>query len=299
VAHRNPSILTYQKYTDRLMELFQRVLFNWYCLKWFDLYDVLMQEEVDYLNLFFKLHGKEFRAFNLEGSWKGNRMSSYAYSHSLVIGSDYVDSTRFRIGTLTFFDEMWIAAEKVLKKRNIRLNPYYLDGLGKGNFSFHGLGWDSNKQLFKVYLMYHDFNAVPKHLRDLTEPGVESLCLKHGLISFTYTTEGNQITKENKSVSHNPQLHEEKIYVYPEEVAAARDAGLEVPSYTGTLALMFTSKRGMIPLYDLERGRLCSWRSQFPSAGLSVADAWSNIGLPLETISYQSATEYSMYFPSQ
>ena len=98
---------------------------------------------------------------------------------------------------------------------------------------------------------------------------------------------------------NDAQLREEKVYVYPEDVSAARDAGLEVPSYTGTLALMFTSKRGMVPLYDIERGRLCSWRSQFPPAGLLVADAWSNVGLPLETISYQSATEYSMYFPSQ
>ena len=39
---------------------------------------------------------------------------------------------------------------------------------------------------FKVYLMYHDFNAIPKRLRELTEPGVETLCLPHGLISFTY-----------------------------------------------------------------------------------------------------------------
>ena len=94
-------------------------------------------------------------------------------------------------------------------------------------------------------------------------------------------------------------MKEKKVYFYPKEVSAVRDAGLEVPSYTGTVALMFTSNRGMIPLYDLERGRLCAWRSQFPEAGAAVADAWANVGLPLETISYQSSTSYSMYFPSQ
>ena len=180
--------------------------------------------------------------------------------------------------------------------------------MGKGNFSFHGLGWDVEKQLFKIYLMYHNFNAIPKYLRDLTEPGVETLCLQHGLISFSYTQNSKEIAEEAENPAfqgkfdqyvNDAQLREEKVYVYPEDVSAARDAGLEVPSYTGTLALMFTSKRGMVPLYDIERGRLCSWRSQFPPAGLLVADAWSNVGLPLETISYQSATEYSMYFPSQ
>ena len=307
-ALRVPTVLTYQRYTDRIMELFQRVLFNWYCLKWYNLHGYLMEEEIEYLELFFSLHGREFRAFNLEGSWKGNRMSSYTYSHSLTVGSDHIDSTRFRFGTLKFFDKLWKAAKKILNRRGIKLNPYYLDGLGKGNFSFHGLGWDVEKQLFKIYLMYHNFNAIPKYLRDLTEPGVETLCLQHGLISFSYTQNSKEIAEEAENPAfqgkfdqyvNDAQLREEKVYVYPEDVSAARDAGLEVPSYTGTLALMFTSKRGMVPLYDIERGRLCSWRSQFPPAGLLVADAWSNVGLPLETISYQSATEYSMYFPSQ
>ena len=79
-------------------------------------------------------------------------------------------------------------------------------------------------------------------------------------------------------------LKEKKVYVYPEEVSAVRDAGLEVPSYTGTVALMFTSNRGMIPLYDLERGRSGAWRSQFPAVGAKVADAWANVGPRLKRL---------------
>ena len=297
---RYPAVLSHQRYTNRVLELFQRILFNWYCLKWFNLHETLLDEEIEYLEHFFRLHGEEFRAYNLEGTWKGNRMASYAYSHSFTVGLDDVDSTRFRIGTLKFFDELWTTAQKVLKRRGITINPYFLSGLGKGVFFFHGLGWDVKKKLFKVYLMYNDFNAIPKHLRDLCEPGVEQLCLKYGLISFTYDYSGKSDTDGNYSdKSNNMILKEKKVYVYPEEVSAVRDAGLEVPSYTGTVALMFTSNRGMIPLYDLERGRLCAWRSQFPAVGAKVADAWANVGLPLETISYQTSTTYSMYFPSQ
>ena len=152
-------------------------------------------------------------------------MSSYTYSHSLTVGSDHIDSTRFRFGTLKFFDKLWKAAKKILNRRGIKLNPYYLDGLGKGNFSFHGLGWDVEKQLFKIYLMYHNFNAIPKYLRDLTEPGVETLCLQHGLISFSYTQNSKEIAEEAENPAfhgkfdqyvNDAQLREEKVYVYPE-----------------------------------------------------------------------------------
>ena len=47
---------------------------------------------------------------------------------------------------MVFFDKLLKAAKKILNRRGIKLNPYYLDGLGKGNFSFHGLGWDVEKQ---------------------------------------------------------------------------------------------------------------------------------------------------------
>ena len=300
----NAGVFTTQVYTDRVLELFQRTLFNWYCKRWYNLHTHLLAEEIEYMELFFKMHGREYRAFNLDGSWIGNRMSSYTYSHSLKVGSESVDSSRFRVGTVKYFSEFWAFAKKILDRRGIALNPYYLEGIGKGNFSFHGLGWDIEKDHFKVYLMYHDFHAIPKRLRDLTEPGVETLCLPHGLISFTYKNSlDSQKGKPQKGASFNPMVHaeqvlEEKVIVYPRKVKSAKDAGLEVPSYTGTLALMFSSERGMISLYDLERGRLCAWRSQFPSEGLEVADAWSNVGLPLETISYQTSTEYSMYFPS-
>jgi tetratricopeptide (TPR) repeat protein len=301
----SPGILSHQSFTDRLMELFQRTLFNWYNNRWYNVHAELLPEDIEYIEFFCRMYGKEFRAFNLDGSWTGNRMSSYTYSHTLAVGDDYVESSRFRFGTVKYFEEFWSVGEKALLARGITLNPYYLEGLGKGKFSFYGLGWDVEKGLFKVYLMFHDYKAIPKRIRDHAETGVESLCLKHGLVSFTYKNNSLMIAQESDieigkydaSVSA-AQIAEEKVYVYPKKVKQAKDAGLEVPSYTGTLALMFSSTRGMISLYDLERCRLCAWRSQFPPEGLEVADAWSNVGLPLETISYQSSTEYSMYFPA-
>ena len=90
----------------------------------------------EYIEFFCRMYGKEFRAFNLDGSWTGNRMSSYTYSHTLAVGDDYVESSRFRFGTVKYFEEFWSVGEKALLARGITLNPYYLEGLGKGKFSF-------------------------------------------------------------------------------------------------------------------------------------------------------------------
>ena len=76
-----PAVLSHQRYTNRVIELFQRILFNWYCLKWFNLHETLLDEEIEYLEHFFRLHGEEFRAYNLEGTWKGNRMASIMVIH--------------------------------------------------------------------------------------------------------------------------------------------------------------------------------------------------------------------------
>ena len=51
-------------------------------------------------------------------------------------------------------------------------------------------------------------------------------------------------------------------------------------------------------MFDLERNRLCAWYSQLPTNGQGLIDAWANVGMGLETVSYVTATEYSMYFPA-
>ena len=62
--------------------------------------------------------------------------------------------------------------------------------------------------------MYNDFNAIPKHLRDLCEPGVEQLCLKYGLISFTYDYSGKSDTDGNYSDKSNNMILKEKKFMY-------------------------------------------------------------------------------------
>jgi hypothetical protein len=49
-----------------------------------------------------------------------------------------------------------------MRERGITLDPHYLQGDSAEHFTFYGLGWDQEVEQFKVYLMCHNFTAIPK-----------------------------------------------------------------------------------------------------------------------------------------
>ena len=330
-TREDASVLTLKPWTDRVLSLFARTLFNWYCIFYYDLHSQFSDAEIQYFETFAALHGNEFRAYNLDGSWVGNRMSSYSYSHQLDtsdLGFGY-NVGRIRIGTTINFHEMWSAARRVLNERGIVLPPELgpefdvssnAEGGTNADFSFHGLGWDMETKdvkagakmkadiKFKVFLMYHGIEALEKNTAwlDILEAGVEAMSLEHGLVSLVYSSDNenihNGILGEEESTNFDEkvksQVEETRVIVYPKSVKDTREAGLDAPAYTGTIALMFSSSRGMIPLFDLERNRLCAWRSQLPKNGQEIIDKWSAVGLSLETVSYVTATRYNLYFPT-
>ena len=179
------------------------------------------------------------------------------------------------LGTTINFQPLWEAAKTILLERKIHVDPHILNHLNQNNghgsmYTFHGLGWDhqdgsgssgggggSGGSKFKIFIMYHNYNQLPKKYQQLAGKGgseIASFCLPHGLLSFVYDA------GDATSV-----VVETRLVMYPKEVEDARSAGLDVPSFTGTTALMFSDAgRDLIPLYDLERGRMCAWYSQFP-----------------------------------
>ncbi len=153
--------------------------------------------------------------------------------------------------------------------------------------------------------MYHDFAKLPDELSSIPEAGVEVLCLEHGLISFSYHNNTGSLRNDGaKSLEvfnedvHNEQIKDTRIIMYPASVNEVRNSGLEVPSYTGTVGLLFSEAGSLTPIFDLERNRLCAWRSQFPKHAKNVVDMWMDVGQSLESVSYRSASRYNLYFPS-
>tara|TARA_B110000211_G_C13664756_1_gene371836 strand:- start:122 stop:568 length:447 start_codon:yes stop_codon:yes gene_type:complete len=138
-------------------------------------------------------------------------------------------------------------AKSILKERNIELEEDIMNDLnahdGHGKiYSFHGLGWDGgtdgsgSSQTFKLFIMYHNYNQLATEYQTLAGKGgaqIARFCLEHGLLSFAY--------------DKNNEKSETRLVMYPKEVEDARTAGLDVPSFTGTTALMFTdSGRAMV-----------------------------------------------------
>eukprot|EP00939_MAST-03C_sp_MAST-3C-sp1_P000999 g999.t1 len=303
---------------NRISELFHRALFAWHVER-FDLLKgrPLLSEETSYLDVFFRHAGREHRNFQLLGNWTGNRMSSFSYSHRVRLveisatgggssspsSASQVDSSRFRFGTTSQFSLFLRAARPVLERRKIREPLDILDAHDpKHEVSFYGLGWDRSKGHFKVYLMLHDLSILharhkallyaPYDDDDGTEAGGRAVwtradILPHALLSFTY----DDLTSE---------LYEEKVYVYPRTMDAAIRMGASVPDdhFVSSIAIMYSSRRGMVSQIDIDHMWSCVWRRKLSAPGRAIVDEYMDRGLFLETLAVKSKDEYTLYFPA-
>ena len=228
-------------------ETFQRVFFNWHCKRFHAFHEALFDAELAYVDRFFSLYGTEHYNFYF-GHFVGNRMSSYTYSHRSKPakgggderGKARINSSRFACGTTSQEAALFPAAEPVLRARGIDLDPHF--AAHPESFAFYGLGWDIGKQYFKVYVMFHQVSNLPhRYLKLVSDvlaeskmPAVDKIkWAPFGLISFTYVPAdkdaaggkdcGGDGTAEDGGGDgtckwrHLSKLHEEKVYLYPDE----------------------------------------------------------------------------------
>lgn len=308
--------------------LFQRALFNWH-YHWAstDIYDRLAADEVSYVNTFFELYGYEHFFFKF-GYFYGNRMSSFTYSHRRK-GPLPIKSGRFACGTTSQEQAFASSAVPVLDRLGIELDSHY--DKHPYDFSFYGLGWDHDKNYFKVYIMFHDINKMPEKYLDLTtkklaKAGItsnpETLSLaEHGLISLTYIVKYPDDVYEKMQCENAPNddgikcqnkmdskptvtLQEEKIYIYPldEELEKQNEKGglLTMPKATVGAAWMFATKRDFVPQYDVRVSdeTLAQWRKNVGLGGSAIMNKYESIGLYLETMNYFGNDKFVLYFPA-
>ncbi len=308
-----PSLFTTTKFAKKIVEAFQRTLFHWHNVKFWvhqgqnssklgnsiSIIDQLLPEEISYLNKYFSITGQEFLNFGFFGNWTGNRMSSYTYSHRSKDGT--IDSLRFRVGTTSQPQELLFDAIRVLKARGIDLPKNILQNRSldtapsesKG-LQFYGLGWDLRKSQFKVYYMMDSFAAIPLEYQNLLPDFVRSKhrkLLRYSLLSYTYDG------------ARNNSLHEVKIYVYPKTIEDAISIGI-VPGdkppnkYVSTVAIMFSDKRGKVAQYDTDDIWSCIWHGEMSKSGQKILDSYMDVGMNLETFTYESRNTFTLYFPA-
>lgn len=305
---REDTTLSSVQFVDRVLSLYSTVLFNWYHTNTFKQSTkgknntrtdgTFNQDEtqtnyswsrfeIHYLRTFAALSGKEFRTY---GHGIRNRMAEYSYSHTFgTVDSTEIVSSRARIGTTLNFKELWNSAKYIIQERGLILDEKIVHHLNENNghgplYSFHGLEWDNNLDgdngpdsvaNIKISIAFHSYNALKDEYAKLSGESVSRFCLEGGLLSFVYSND-------------NKNSIETILIMYPRNNSDVEQAGLEIPNFTATTMLMFSSEQGLIPMFNLERNRLCAWYSEFSTNIGYVIDKWTHIGGNLETIGLQS-----------
>jgi hypothetical protein len=184
----------------------QYFLFNWYCEKYYNLKNELTNKELSYIYNILNLSPIEL----LNKTMDGKRLSFISYSHEMK--DDNVTSGRFAIGSIMLPNLSYFYALDIFKERKIILPKY----LFKKGYKFGGLGWDFNKDLFKVYFRCLNRKFIKNN---------DSLDIIQK-ISLTQKQELNKILKDFNSKKYwreglisftfkNNMLYEKKLYLYP------------------------------------------------------------------------------------
>eukprot|EP00753_Platysulcus_tardus_P017279 PLAT6349.4.p1 GENE.PLAT6349.4~~PLAT6349.4.p1 ORF type:complete len:401 (-),score=195.90 PLAT6349.4:448-1650(-) len=284
VRERSASSDSSLQWTDMLRvaqpigSLFQLMFFNWHVHSGFVDTQWLLAEEAAYIQLFARYYALEHMRFRL-GLYIGNRMSSFTFSHRSKGGT--LRSGRFGFGTTSQEARFLPAAQAVLAARGVQVDDWYLHH--SDSFSFYAFAWDGAAEHFKLYIMFHDVDMLPDSFVNLVKAadtaGLDLRTLpleEHGLVSLTYH-------------AGNGSLYEEKLYLYPSDV----DDIPGKPAGASNVALMYTSRRGLVPQWDLLALNL-----QLSKAGKQLVSRYEAIGLALETVSYADIDNYALYFPA-
>ena len=243
----------------------QYFLFNWYCEKYHNLKKSFTKKELKYIYNILNHSPIEL----LNKTMDNKRLSFISYSHELNKTS--IKSGRFAIGSIMLPNLSFFYALDILKERNIIIPNY----LFNKDYIFGGLGWDLNKDLFKVYFrclnskfiknkdsldIISKISKTNKQINKILKEFKTKKYWKEGLISFTY--------KNNK-------LYEKKIYLYPKY------------SYK-FITYMLSDKRGIIEQKDI--------LNQNNVIDNKIIQDYKSINFELDTYT-KDDDEITMYFP--
>jgi len=242
-------------------------LFNWYCKNYFNLKKRLTQNELKYIFNIFNHSPIEL----LNKTMDNKRLSFITYSHIISKNNKTnIQSGRFSIGSILFPDLAFTYALDILKERSIILPKFLLTK----KYKFGGLGWDFNKDYFKIYFRCLHRNFLNTHkdiIQNINDKRIERILKeyktkkywKEGILSFTY--------KNNK-------LIERKIYVYPKYMK------------NKYVTYMLSDKRGLIKQTDIHK---YEGKNLYEK---ELINSYEKINIKLDTISKDKDSTI-FYFP--
>jgi hypothetical protein len=240
---------------------YHRGLFRWHCRNFFDFQNAFSRPEHKYLRKCWTL-AESYREVS-DGGYR--HFSYYTYSHR-VKGED-VNSTRIAYGSVRHPDQAYRAARRVLAHRNIEPAPALIQ-----NTKFYGLGWDFQKEHFKVYFRTLDWAGLHPDFLALAQGYDIEEHRKEALLSVTYV---------------GGKIQEKKLYLYPLDHL--------LPNNVQGFARMITDRRGEVSQEDLDPEKVV--QHTYNAVGRKIIDSYREIGEELDTVAYRSPDQFTLYFP--
>ena len=155
----------------------------------------------------------------------------------------------------------------MLKHRGIELP----DSLTRRT-KFYGLGWDIEKEQFKVYFRALSWPSLDRSFLELAGEQDPGRHREEALLSVTFS---------------GTELVEKKLYLYPLEHL--------LPDGVQGFARMFTDRRGEVSQEDLDPKKVGA--HEYNETGRKIIEAYEEIGETLDTVAYRNSEEFTLYFP--
>lgn len=236
-------------------------LFRWHCLHFFDFESALSKEEHKYLRKCWSLCDS-YQEIS-EGGYR--HFSYYTYSHRVKGNS--INSSRIAYGSINHPTPAFRAANRVLKHRGLTLP----DSLTRQT-KFYGLGWDIEKEQFKVYFRTLSWPSLDREFLDLVGGQAPKQHREEALLSVSFS---------------GSEMVERKLYLYPLEHL--------LPEGVQGFARMFTDRRGEVSQEDLDPKKVET--REYNENGRKIIEAYEEIGETLDTVAYQDVDNFTLYFP--
>ena len=196
-------------------------LLDFYHDNYFPIKEYLSKKELDYINNIILYSPLDIWNMTMEGK----RLSFISFSHEYNIEEDEMTHGRFACGSILNYNMAFTDALDILKERNIVIPEYLVK-----RCRFGGLGWDFNKNNFKIYFRFFNKKVLKniyftkKYSKEIKNLG--NKYWEEGIISLTYN--------QNKII-------EEKVYLYPKYKDFKNNHE----------TIMICSKRGIIKQIDI------------------------------------------------
>ena len=186
------------------------------------------------------------------------RLSYMTYSHR--IKNNKVNSSRIAYGSCLNTKNTYQQALLVLNEKGIQCEI-----IPNNNIVFGGLGWDIKRNHFKIYFRFYNYSLLENSIKELL-PYMKNKC-KSGILSITYHSKTNKIL-------------EKKLYCYSKD-------NINV---------------NLISKFRNEIQQNCilgkKYNSKFCKKGKKLLKIYEKNGYQLDTLTYKSKNNYTMYFPT-